>query len=126
MEKFWIKVGNILYKFVDNLKGNFATFLRQLLEKLVKTYSKNRKLLWENFDIIWRNYKIIILGIFWNFLGKYVHQVSFVKQILNYLLKTLIFLIKKRKSLYIYWYVSIFLLKISIVSVPKIFLYWNH
>ncbi len=80
IEKFWIKVGNTLYKFLDILRGNFATFLRQFLEKLVKN--------WENFEIIWRNYNIIILGTFWKFLGKYVRQVSFVKQILNYLLKT--------------------------------------
>ncbi len=95
IEKFWIKVGTTLYKFLDILKGNFATFLRQFLEKLVKNYLKNKKLFWENFEIIWRNYKIIIFGTFWKFLGKYICQVSFVKQILNYLLKTLIFWIKK-------------------------------
>ncbi len=96
IEKFWIKEGTTLYKFLDILKGNFATFLRQFLGKLVKNYPKNRKLLWENFEIIWRNYKIIILGTFWKFLGKYVRLVSFVKQILNYLLKTLNFWIKEK------------------------------
>ncbi len=98
-----------MYKFLDILKGNFVTFLRQFLEKLMKNYPKYRKLFWENFEIIWRNYTII-LGTFWKFLGKYVRQVSFVKQILNYLLKTLIFRIKKN----IHQYVSTFLLKISV------------
>ncbi len=82
-------MGNTLYKFLDILKGNFVTFLCQFLEKLAKNYPKNMKLFWKNFEIIWRNYKIMILGIFWKFLGKYVHRVSFGKQILNYLLKTL-------------------------------------
>ncbi len=50
-EKFWRKVGNTLNKFLDILKGNFATFLRQFLEKLGKNYPKNRKLFWENFEI---------------------------------------------------------------------------
>ncbi len=89
IEKFWREVGNTLYKFLDIKKGNFVTFLRQFLEKLVKNYPKNMKLFRENSEIIWRNYKIIILGTFWKFLGKHVRQVSFVKQILNYLLKTL-------------------------------------
>ncbi len=88
-EKFWRKVGNTLYKFLDILKANFVTFLHQFLEKLVKNYPKNMKLFWENFKIIRRNYKIIILETFWKFLGKYISQVNFVKQIVNYLLKTL-------------------------------------
>ncbi len=71
--KFWRKVGNTLYKFLDILKRNFVTFLGQFLEKLVKNYPKNMKLFWKNFGIVWRSYKIIILGIFWKFLGKYVH-----------------------------------------------------
>ncbi len=83
------KVGNTLIKFLDIPKRNFVTFLRKFLEKLVKNYPKNVKLFWENLKIIWRNYKIIIFGIFWKFLWKYVRQVSFVKQIVNYLLKTL-------------------------------------
>ncbi len=82
-------MGNTLNKFLDIEKGNFVTFLRQFLKKLVKIYPENLKLFWENFEIIWRNYKIIILETFWKYLGKYVCQVSFVKQILNYLLKTL-------------------------------------
>ncbi len=89
IEKFWRKEGNTSYKFLDILKRNFVTILRQFLEKLVKNYRKNMKLFWENFEIIWRNYKIIILGKLWKFLGIYVPQVSFVEQILNYLLKTL-------------------------------------
>ncbi len=76
------------------------TFLRQFLEKFVKNYPKNKKLFWENFEIICRNYKIIILGTFWKFLGKYVHQVSFVKQILNDLLKLWFFEFKKNISIY--------------------------
>ncbi len=72
IEKFWRKVGNTLYKFLDILKGNFVTFLRQFLEKLAKNYPKSMKLFWEYFEIIWRNYKIIILGTFWKFLGKYI------------------------------------------------------
>ncbi len=73
VKKFWRKVGNTLYKFLDILKGNFVTFLCHFSEKLVKNYPKNMKLFWENFGIIWRNYKIIILGTFWKFLGKYVN-----------------------------------------------------
>ncbi len=89
VKKFWRKVGNTLYKFLDILKGNFVTFLCQFLENLWKNYPKNVKLFWENFGIICRNYKIIILGTFWKFLGKYVHQGNFGKQILNYLPETL-------------------------------------
>ncbi len=94
-------MGNTLYNFLDILKGNFATFLHKFLEKFVKNYPKNKKLFWENFEMIWRNYKIIILGTFWKFLGKYVCQVSFVKQILNDLLKLWSFELKKYISIYI-------------------------
>ncbi len=97
-----------MYKFLDIIKGNFVTFLRPFLEKLAKNYPKNRKLFWENFEIIWRNEKMIILGTFWEFLGKYVHQVHFVKHILNYLLKNLIFRIKKKISIYRYRYWKFF------------------
>ncbi len=38
------KVGNTFNKFLDIPKGNFVTFLRQFLEKLVKNYPKNMKL----------------------------------------------------------------------------------
>ncbi len=48
VNKFWRKVGNTLYKFLDTLKGNFMTFLGQFLEKIVKNCPKNMKLFWEN------------------------------------------------------------------------------
>ncbi len=43
MKKFWRKVGNSLYKFLDIVKGNFVTLLSQFLRKLVKNYPKNLK-----------------------------------------------------------------------------------
>ncbi len=89
VNEFWRIVGNTLFKFLDILKKNFVTFLYQFLEKIVKNYPRNMQLVWENFEIICRNYKIIILGTLWKFLKKYVHQVSFGKQILNYLQETL-------------------------------------
>ncbi len=54
IEKFCVKVGNTLYKFLDILERNFATFLHQFLEKLVQNCPKNRKLFWEKFEIICR------------------------------------------------------------------------
>ncbi len=118
IEKCWRKMGNTLNRFLDIL------FLGQFLEKLVKNYPKNRKLFWENFEIIWKNYKIIILGTFQKFWGKYLRQVSFVKQILNYLLGTLIFRILK-KYRYIVVRSDIFVENIIHIEL-KIFRYWHH
>ncbi len=54
-------------------KRKFRDIFESIFGKLMKNYPKDMKLFWKNFGIIWRNYKIIILGIFRKFLGKYVH-----------------------------------------------------
>ncbi len=83
------KSGEYFVQIFRHSKRKFRDSFASIYGKLVKNYRKNVKLFWENFDMVWRNYKIIISGTFWKFLGKYVCQASFVKQISNYLLKTL-------------------------------------